>query len=78
MWKLGLRPRYSFSGNICFKFSHFVFAVHKPPACMQEAHSYLHGVEDGEYGEGLRGVEVVAGQGHRQERQVPSCSSKRL
>ncbi len=21
MWKLGLRPRYSFSGNICFKFS---------------------------------------------------------
>ncbi len=23
MWKLGLRPRYSFSGNICFKFSPF-------------------------------------------------------
>ncbi len=23
MWKLGLRPRYSFSGNICFKFSTF-------------------------------------------------------
>ncbi len=23
MWKLGLRPRYSFSGNICFKFSSF-------------------------------------------------------
>ncbi len=23
MWKLGLRPRYSFSGNICFKFSEF-------------------------------------------------------
>ncbi len=23
MWKLGLRPRYSFSGNICFKFSAF-------------------------------------------------------
>ncbi len=22
-WKLGLRPRYSFSGNICFKFSAF-------------------------------------------------------
>ncbi len=25
MWKLGLRPRYSFSGNICFKFSAFCF-----------------------------------------------------
>ncbi len=23
IWKLGLRPRYSFSGNICFKFSAF-------------------------------------------------------
>jgi hypothetical protein len=23
MWKLGLRPRYTFSGNICFKFSAF-------------------------------------------------------
>ncbi len=23
MWKLGLRPRYSFPGNICFKFSAF-------------------------------------------------------
>ncbi len=23
MWKLGLRPQYSFSGNICFKFSAF-------------------------------------------------------
>jgi hypothetical protein len=23
MWKLGLRPRYSFSGDICFKFSAF-------------------------------------------------------
>ncbi len=23
MWKLGLRPRYSFSGNICFQFSAF-------------------------------------------------------
>ncbi len=23
MWKLGLRPRYSFSGNICFEFSGF-------------------------------------------------------
>jgi hypothetical protein len=23
MWKLGLRPRYYFSGNICFKFSAF-------------------------------------------------------
>jgi hypothetical protein len=45
---------------------------------MQEAHSYLHGVEDGEDGEGLRGVEVVAGQGHRQEGQVPSCSSKKI
>ncbi len=30
MWKLGLRPRYSFSGNICFKFSAFCLcsAVH--------------------------------------------------
>jgi hypothetical protein len=27
MWKLGLRPRYSFSGNICFKVSAFFFAV---------------------------------------------------
>ncbi len=23
MWKLGLKPRYSFSGNICFQFSAF-------------------------------------------------------
>jgi hypothetical protein len=23
IWKLGLRPRYSFPGNICFKFSTF-------------------------------------------------------
>jgi hypothetical protein len=23
MWKLGLRPRYSFSGNICFEISVF-------------------------------------------------------
>ncbi len=29
MWKLGLRPRYSFSGNICFKFStFFLCSVH--------------------------------------------------
>jgi hypothetical protein len=27
MWKLGLRPRNSFSGNICFEFSVCVFAV---------------------------------------------------
>ncbi len=27
MWKLGLRPRYSFSGNICFEFSAFCLAV---------------------------------------------------
>ncbi len=27
MWKLGLRPRYSFSGNVCFEFWYFVFAV---------------------------------------------------
>ncbi len=27
-WKLGLRPRYSFSGNICFKFSAFCLAVY--------------------------------------------------
>ncbi len=31
MWKLGLRPRYSFSGNISFKFSAFVFAVWSCP-----------------------------------------------
>jgi hypothetical protein len=29
MWKLGLRPRYSFSGNICFEISVFFgFAVY--------------------------------------------------
>ncbi len=28
MLKLGLRPRNSFSGNICFEFSVCVFAVH--------------------------------------------------
>ncbi len=27
MWKLGLRPRNSFSGNICFEFRSSVFAV---------------------------------------------------
>ncbi len=27
MWKLGLRPRYSFSGNICFKFSSFCLCI---------------------------------------------------
>ncbi len=27
MWKLGLRPRYSFSGNICFKFSAFCLCI---------------------------------------------------
>ncbi len=33
MWKLGLRPRYSFSGNICFKFSAFCLcSVH---SCMR-------------------------------------------
>ena len=32
-WKLGLRPRYSFSGNICFKFSAFCLCSvkHSPP-----------------------------------------------
>ncbi len=25
MWKLGLRPRFSFSGNICFEISVFFF-----------------------------------------------------
>jgi hypothetical protein len=28
MWKLGLRPRYSFSGIFVSKFRYFVFAVH--------------------------------------------------
>ncbi len=28
MWKLGLRPRHSFSGNFVSNFRHFVFAVH--------------------------------------------------
>jgi hypothetical protein len=30
MWKLGLRPRYSFSGNICFKFSAFFLCSASP------------------------------------------------
>ncbi len=38
MWKLGLRPRYSFSGNICFKFSAFCLCsvdwVHSRAAVM--------------------------------------------
>jgi hypothetical protein len=33
MWKLGLRPRYSFSGNICFKFSaFFLYSVMSRPS----------------------------------------------
>ncbi len=31
MWKLGLRPRYSFSGNICFKFSAFFLCSVRHP-----------------------------------------------
>ncbi len=31
MWKLGLRPRYSFSGNICFKFSAFCLCSGSSP-----------------------------------------------
>ncbi len=30
MWKFGLRPRYSFSGNICFKFSAFCLCSVSP------------------------------------------------
>ncbi len=37
MWKLGLRPRYSFSGNICFKFLAFCLCS----ACCQRK---LHGM----------------------------------
>ncbi len=40
MWKLGLRPRYSFSGNICFKFLAF---------CHCSAHRWVvrhHGLEN--------------------------------
>ncbi len=41
MWKLGLRPRYSFSGNICFKFSAFCLcSALFEPLCMKK-HSHL-------------------------------------
>jgi hypothetical protein len=33
MWKLALRPRYSFSGNICFKFSAFCLCSAWFPYC---------------------------------------------
>ncbi len=33
MWKLGLRPRYSYSGNICFKFSAFCLCSVYTPRC---------------------------------------------
>ncbi len=33
MWKLGLRPRYSFSGNICFQFSAFFLC--SEPICQK-------------------------------------------
>jgi len=40
MWKLGLRPRYSFSGNICFKFWAFclcsVQAIHSSAVTKQK------------------------------------------
>ncbi len=35
MWKLGLRPRYSFSGNIVSKFRYFFFAMHECIAFFQ-------------------------------------------
>ncbi len=42
MWKLGLRPRYSFSGNICFKFSaFFLCSVTSFPARSQKSISFI-------------------------------------
>ncbi len=35
MWKLGVRPRYSFSGNIFSQFRHFVFAVRDGVLCRE-------------------------------------------
>ncbi len=34
MWKSGLRPRNYFSGNICFEFRYYVFAVCKSVPCL--------------------------------------------
>ncbi len=39
MWKLGLRPRYSFSGNICFKFS--AFCLCSASSCTWNYFSFL-------------------------------------
>ncbi len=35
MWKLGLRPRYSFSGNICFEISVFCLCIACTGPCLQ-------------------------------------------
>jgi hypothetical protein len=35
MWKLGLRPRYSFSGNICFEISVFCLCSACTGSCLQ-------------------------------------------
>jgi hypothetical protein len=40
MWKLGLRPCNSFSGNICFEFSVLRLCSAKPEDVSQSCHSY--------------------------------------
>ncbi len=50
MWKLGLRPRYSFSGNICFKFSAFclcsVQAIHSSAVTNLKKGGALHYMDE--------------------------------
>ncbi len=46
MWKLGLRPRYSYSGIICFKFSaFFLCSVGTSPQAVTQSSSPHIGVE---------------------------------
>jgi hypothetical protein len=76
MWKLGLRPRYSFSGNICFKFSSFCLcsALKKDHSCQsiirKHSTAYLDDVLLLGLNEGLEGLDAGGGGGvgvHQQQ-----------